>query len=188
MASRISFDALPGRPHPPVTTVPPRRDRPVFVDATGARQHRIRRAGVLVAVASLSYLPMAAAALLPGPATPLLPGPVSVGGAPSGGATRPPLVALSPAPTQSSPAPRSTKTADPRRAPAAVQRSASNERPEPRPIDPPPVAAPPSERPTPTTSPTPTPADPAPPEDRTPPVTPTPSTTTEPGTAPGVVG
>ncbi|KAB1911447.1 hypothetical protein, partial [Micromonospora sp. AMSO31t] len=86
MASRISFDGLPGS-HPPLTAVPP---RPVFVDATGARRQRIRRAGVLVAVASLSYLPMAAAALLPGPATPMLPGPVSVGGAPSGGATRPP--------------------------------------------------------------------------------------------------
>ncbi|MGW4295148.1 hypothetical protein ACWEH1_19110 [Micromonospora chersina] len=105
MASRISFDRLPGGPHSPLTTVPPRPARPVFVDATGTRRQRIRRAGVLVALASLGYLPMAASALLPGPATPLLPGPVTVGGAPNGGAGQPPVLAPSPAPTTPRPAP-----------------------------------------------------------------------------------
>ncbi|WP_406069674.1 hypothetical protein [Micromonospora sp. NBC_01638] len=51
----------------------------MFVDATGIRRRRIRRAGVLVAVASLSYLPMAATALLPGPPAPAQPAPLFVG-------------------------------------------------------------------------------------------------------------
>ncbi|MEU4481140.1 hypothetical protein AB0F68_24255 [Micromonospora sp. NPDC023966] len=178
MASRISFDRLPGGPHPRTPSVLPGPARPVFVDATGARRQRIRRAGVLAAVTSLSYLPMAAFGLLPGPATPMLPGPVSVGGAPSGGPTRPPAVALSPRPTDRRPAPRPTDTVDAPPAPAATRRPAGDARPAPRRVGPVGVDAPADDRPAspdPTTSPTPTPDDP------TPPATPTPPAASEPG-------
>lgn len=75
----MSFDGLPGRPQHVLPTVLSRPIEPVFVDATGIRRRRIRRAGVLVAVASLSYLPMAATALLPGPPAPAQPAPLFVG-------------------------------------------------------------------------------------------------------------
>ncbi|MGW5669539.1 hypothetical protein ACWEVO_16555, partial [Micromonospora sp. NPDC003776] len=83
MALRMSFDGLTlGPPSaPPTVHSPP--SRPVFLDVTGARRRRVRRVGVLVAVASLTYLPMAASALLPGPTAPALPGPLSVGAEPS---------------------------------------------------------------------------------------------------------
>ncbi|MGW9193912.1 hypothetical protein [Micromonospora chersina] len=176
MASRISFDRLPGGPRPPMTTVPPRPARPVFVDATGTRRQRIRRAGVLVALASLGYLPMAASALLPGPATPLLPGPVPVGGAPSGGASHPPVLAPSPGPTHQRPAPRSTRVVDPPPAAAAPQRPTRSPRPAPRRVDPAPVDSRP-------TSPAPTPSPIPSSPDQTPPATPTPPATTGPGTS-----
>lgn len=63
---------------------------PVFVDVTGIRRRRIRRAGVLVAAASLSYLPMAASALLPGPSAPAQPGPLSAVGTTGGEAGKQP--------------------------------------------------------------------------------------------------
>ncbi|MEU4366368.1 hypothetical protein [Micromonospora chersina] len=178
MASRISFDRLPGGPHSPQTTVPPRPARPVFVDATGTRRQRIRRAGVLMALASLGYLPMAGSALLPGPATPLLPGPVTVGGAPSGGTTRPSFAAPSPAPTDRRPAPTPTGVVDPP-APAAAQRPAGTVRQAPRRTEPTRVDARPDDPPAP-----PAPSAPpiAPPDDQTPTATPTPPAPTTPDT------
>lgn len=44
--------------------------KPVFVDLTGVRRRRVQRVGLVVAAASLTYLPMVASALLPGPAVP----------------------------------------------------------------------------------------------------------------------
>ncbi|WP_446213545.1 hypothetical protein [Micromonospora sp. IBSANI012] len=52
----------------------------MFVDVTGTRRRRIGRAGVMVALASLTYLPMAGSGLLPGPPAPAQPGPLTVGG------------------------------------------------------------------------------------------------------------
>ncbi|MEU9829470.1 hypothetical protein [Micromonospora chersina] len=180
MASRISFDRLPGGPHPPMTPVPPRPARPVFVDATGTRRQRIRRAGVLVALASLGYLPMAGSALLPGPATPLLPGPVPVGGAPSGGATRPSFAAApSPAPTDRRPAPEPTEAVD-APAPAAAQRPAGTVRPAPRRMEPTRVDA---RRDDPPATPAPSAPPVPPPVDPTTSATPTPPAPTTPGTA-----
>ncbi|MFG3603280.1 hypothetical protein [Micromonospora chersina] len=175
MASRISFDRLPDGPHPPVTTVPPRPARPVFVDATGTRRQRLRRAGVLVALASLGYLPMAGSALLPGPATPLLPGPVPVGGAPSGGVARPSVAAPSPGPTERRATPKPADVAE-APAPALAQRPAGNVRPAPRRTEPTRVNAPPSDPPA-------TPAPSASPDDPTATATPPPPAPTTPGTS-----
>ncbi|MEW2331944.1 hypothetical protein AB0880_29605 [Micromonospora chersina] len=189
MASRISFDRLPGGPHPPLTPVPPRPARPVFVDATGTRRQRIRRAGVLVALASLGYLPMAGSALLPGPATPLLPGPVPVGGAPSGGATRPSFAAPAAGPTDRRPAPKPTEVVD-APAPAAAQRPAGNVRPAPRRIEPTRVDARPQDppaKPVPSAPPIPPPDGPTPTATPTPPAQDT-TVPTPPGLVPGVVG
>ncbi|MEV0428085.1 hypothetical protein [Micromonospora sp. NPDC050495] len=104
MSSPTWFDAAAGGQPAIPAAVPPAQ--PVFVDATGARRRRVRRTGVLVAVASLSYLPMAASGLLPAPAAPLLPGRLSVGGTPETpptiqpGPTPSPSDALSPEPEQ----------------------------------------------------------------------------------------
>ncbi|MFC4019237.1 hypothetical protein ACFOW4_14990 [Micromonospora sp. GCM10011542] len=89
MPVHLPPDRVPGRPQLPLATAPPRPAQPVFVDVTGTRRRRIQRAGVLVAAASLSYLPLAASALLPGPSTPAQPGPLSAGGAPREAGDRP---------------------------------------------------------------------------------------------------
>ncbi|MEU5906685.1 hypothetical protein ABZ780_20220 [Micromonospora sp. NPDC047467] len=90
MSAHMSFDGSPGRPQHVPPTVLSRPVEPVFVDATGVRHRWLRRAGVLVAAASLSYLPMAATALLPGPPTPTQPAPLSVGDPAGGTGEHPP--------------------------------------------------------------------------------------------------
>ncbi|NYF58018.1 hypothetical protein [Micromonospora purpureochromogenes] len=62
----------------------------MFVDITGTRRRRIGRAGVMVALASLTYLPMAGSGLLPGPPAPAQPGPLTVGGVAVDRSGRPP--------------------------------------------------------------------------------------------------
>ncbi|MEV0155647.1 hypothetical protein AB0H57_18145 [Micromonospora sp. NPDC050686] len=47
----------------------------MFVDVTGTRRRRMKRAAVAFALAALTYLPMAGSALLPGPPAPRQPAP-----------------------------------------------------------------------------------------------------------------
>ncbi|WP_207784063.1 hypothetical protein, partial [Micromonospora globispora] len=71
MAVHLPFEG-PRVDTPPPGPVPAafRPARPVFVDLTGVRRRRVQRVGLVVAAASLTYLPMVASALLPGPAVP----------------------------------------------------------------------------------------------------------------------
>lgn len=186
----MSFDGLPGLPQHVLPTVLSRPIEPVFVDATGIRRRRIRRAGVLLAVASLSYLPMAATALLPGPAAPAQPAPLFVGdpgggtgeqlhAAPSPLADPYPNLTPEPEDTMDGPEP----PADPAPDDSAPITVPSTKPPEPEPSPPTDVlpTGRPSATPVPPTSP------PAPlPEGSTPPVTasPTMSTPAEPSPEP----
>lgn len=96
MPFRVSFDGLPRRPQFAPPTLPSEPVRPVFVDITGTRRRRVGRAGVMVALASLTYLPMAGSGLLPGPPAPAHPGPLTVGGVLLERSERPPASTPSP--------------------------------------------------------------------------------------------
>ncbi|MEH1058309.1 hypothetical protein V6U89_24250 [Micromonospora sp. CPCC 206171] len=96
MPFRIPFDELPRRPQVASPTLPSGPLPPVFVDVTGTRRRRIGWAGFLVALASLTYLPMAASGLLPGPPAPAQPEPLTVGGVPVDRSGRPPASRPSP--------------------------------------------------------------------------------------------
>lgn len=192
----MSFDGVPGRPQHVPTTVLSRPIEPVFVDATGVRRRRIRRAGVLIAVASLSYLPMAATALLPGPSAPAQPAPRSVGD-PGGGTGEKPHAApppqgdpypdLTPEPEDTVDGPQLPTDPEPAPEPegTAPTTAPSINPPDPEPshsADPLPTGRPSTTPVPPTTSP------PAPlPEGSTPPVTASPTMSTPAETSPGPV-
>ena len=72
MAVHLPFEGSRADPPPAPAPAAARPAKPVFVDLTGVRRRRVERVGLVVATASLTYLPMVASALLPGPAVPAL--------------------------------------------------------------------------------------------------------------------
>lgn len=83
-------DAVERAPAPPDRRVP---ERPVFVDASGRRQRRVRRIGRILVVPAVAYVGLLASTLLGGPTinSPWLPlpaGPHAQGGGSSGSVVR----------------------------------------------------------------------------------------------------
>lgn len=70
MAVHLPFEGFRADTPPAPAPAASRPAKPVFVDLTGVRRRRVQRVGLVVAAASLTYLPMVASALLPGPAVP----------------------------------------------------------------------------------------------------------------------
>lgn len=150
--------------HPPAPPTP----APVFVDASGRRQRRVRRAGRILAVPAAGYLALLASSALGGPTldAPFLPGnPARTAPAPAAPPETPTAAATTTARPTAPAAPASpTRGVTPTTRTTAVRTpaQASTPPPQPRPLPPrqPPTASPPL---------SPAAAPPRPPDDRAPP-------------------